>query len=247
MIPWAGMTGMWHTMMWLKHSHNCVYTCVVCEITASIGSHIAWTRCCFTVPTRHLWYFVSKSLFIFHQPNSNASGKSCKHTHGLVKCPFNCYLLWLLWVLFLCASGDTDLGVNQREITKGTVASATIWTGFAVCTAGKRWRQVGILSCLLRREQKTNPTWGLILTQDMRWHISFSSPHHRFSGVVLLWQQATGANCVGSSLTENLHGPPYVCLFGIAVLFFFVFWGQFHAIWVGSDTAEAVFSLLAPL
>lgn len=141
--------------------------------TNCIASHIAWRRCHFTVPMRHLWYFVANSLFMFHahQPNAMASDKSCKYMHGLVKCLFNYDLFWPLWTclillfFFLCACVDTDLGVNQ--IAEGTAASATIRAGSAICAAGERWRRMGIVGSLPGREQKTDPTSGLILTHEI--------------------------------------------------------------------------------
>lgn len=107
---------------------------------------------------------------------------------------------------------------SQRELRP----LQTIWAGSAICTAGERCCQVGIVGSLPGREQKAGATSALILTHEI-WDgtSALSSAHPYFSGVVLLWQQATEANCVGSSQTGNLHGPPFVCLFWHGCLFFF--------------------------
>lgn len=53
-------------------------------------------------------------------------------------------------------------------------------------------------------------------------------PH--LSGVVILSQWAPEANCVGSTHTVNLHGPWFLCLFGIDVLFFSIFYSCFFCV-----------------
>lgn len=79
-------------------------------------------------------------------------------------------------------------------------------------------------------------------TWDMRWHIGFSSAHPRFSGVVVLWQRATEANCVECSQTENLHGPLFVCLFSIVV--FWVFFSLLDPLLSSLDWSLIFFFLL---
>ncbi len=197
----------------------------VCELIASIASHIVWRRCHFTVPMRHLWYFVANSLFMFHahQPNASASDKSCKYTHGLAKCLFNYNLFWLLWtcliVLVLCTC-RCRLGCESKRNRRGSCGlwnhpsrfCSTYGRGEVASSGNSRlsaWKRTKDKSFL----RSHSHTW------DMRWRTGFSSAHLRFSGVAVLWQRAAEANCVGSSQTENLHGPPFVCLFGISALF----------------------------
>lgn len=184
--------------------------------------------------------------------NSRASDTSCKYMHDLVKCPLRRDLFWLLWtflivfllyLFLLCACVDADLGVNQREIAEGAEASANhlswccnMYSGGEVPSSGNSrlsaWKRTKG-RCYLSSHSHT---W------DMRWHIRLSSAHPYFSGVVILWQQATEANCVGSRQTGNLHGPPFVCLFWHSCLIFFlVVRGQWHGIGVGSGTAEPFF------
>lgn len=195
----------------------CMWMCV---LIGSIASHIAWRRCHFTVPTRHSWYLVANFLFMF-QLNSSANDKSRKYMHCLARCPLNYDLFWRPWTCLVYFSFfpwrvcvDTDLGVNQREVAEGFQASATTRAGSAICTAGGEVASCGNsqLSAWKRTKDRCyigshSHTW------DMRWHIGFSSAHPRLSGVAVLWQRATEANCVGSSQTEILLGPPFVCFF----------------------------------
>lgn len=170
-------------------------------------------------------------MFHAHQPNSSASDTSCKYMHDLVKCPLKCDLFWLLWTFFivfllylflLCACVDTDLGVNQREIAEGAEASANHLSWF--CNMYSRGKVLSSGNSRLSAWKRTKGRCYLSShshTWDMRWHIRLSSAHPYFSGAVVLWQQATEANCVGSSQTGNLHGPPFVCLFWHGCLIFF--------------------------
>lgn len=181
-------------------------------------------------------------MFHAHQPNSSASDASCKYMHDLVKCPLKYDLFWLLWtflivfiyLLFFMCLCDADLDVSQRENRRGNWGLCNHLSWF--CNMYSRGEVPSSGNSRLSAWKRTKGRCYLSShshTWDMRWHIGLSSAQPHFSGVVVLWRQATETNCVGSSRTGNLHSS--ICQpFWLCVLIFLVVWGQWHGMGVES-------------
>lgn len=167
-------------------------------------------------------------MFRAHQPSR--SDRSCKYMHGLVKCLFNYDLFWLLWTclivfffllfffnVFFVPMCRYRLGCESERNRGGF---ATIWAGSAICTAGERCRQVGIVGSPPGREQKTGATSGLILTHEI-WDGTSSSllPTSLSLGLWCCSSEQQRLIVLDLARRRICIGAPLVYLFDTAVLF----------------------------
>lgn len=193
----------------------------MCKLIASAASHKARGGATLWCP----WGVCGNCVYVpCTSAKLSASDTSCKYMHDLVKGPLKYDLFWLLrtflivfiYLLFFMCFCRYSLGCESKRNHRGSrgLCNHQSWFCNMYCrgevpSSGNSrlfaWKRTKGRCYLSSRSH----TW------DMRWHIGLSSARPHFSGVVVLWQQATEANCVGSSQTVNLHAsicqPVWLC------------------------------------